>query len=428
MNNCFSSADEAVKFVDSGNRVFVQGSAATPSTLLQALFRRKNELTNVELVSISTIGADIFKPANIGGSFFVNSLFVSQNVRDIVNSEFGEYIPVFLSEIPSLFRNNILPIDVALIHVSPPNKHGYCSLGTSVDIVRAAISNAKHVIAQVNRQMPRTHGDGLIRMENITAIVEIDEPLPEVSYGQKVDSKSMAIGRYCAELIEDGATLQMGIGAIPDAVLSCLGNHKDLGVHTEMFSDGVIPLVKNGVITNKYKDRHKGKIVTGFVIGTKKLYDFVDDNPEVVFLDIDYVNDTEVIRKNPKVVAINSAIEIDITGQVCSDSIGIYQYSGVGGQMDFMRGAALSQGGKPIIALKSSTKEGYSKIVPFLQQGAGVVTTRAHVHYVVTEYGVAYLFGKNLQQRANALLNIAHPDNREALDKAIFERFGRSLF
>ena len=428
MNNCFSSADEAVKIVDSGNRVFVQGSAATPSTLLQALFRRKNELTNVELVSISTIGADIFKPANIGGSFFVNSLFVSQNVRDIVNSEFGEYIPVFLSEIPSLFRNNILPIDVALIHVSPPNKHGYCSLGTSVDIVRAAISNAKHVIAQVNRQMPRTHGDGLIRMENITAIVEIDEPLPEVSYGQKVDSKSMAIGRYCAELIEDGATLQMGIGAIPDAVLSCLGNHKDLGVHTEMFSDGVIPLVKNGVITNKYKDRHKGKIVTGFVIGTKKLYDFVDDNPEVVFLDIDYVNDTEVIRKNPKVVAINSAIEIDITGQVCSDSIGIYQYSGVGGQMDFMRGAALSQGGKPIIALKSSTKEGYSKIVPFLQQGAGVVTTRAHVHYVVTEYGVAYLFGKNLQQRANALLNIAHPDNREALDKAIFERFGRSLF
>ncbi|HNI44420.1 MAG TPA: acetyl-CoA hydrolase/transferase C-terminal domain-containing protein [Chitinophagales bacterium] len=428
MNNCFSSADEAVKIVDSGNRVFVQGSAATPSTLLQALFRRKNELTNVELVSISTIGADIFKPANIGGSFFVNSLFVSQNVRDIVNSEFGEYIPVFLSEIPSLFRNNILPIDVALIHVSPPDKHGYCSLGTSVDIVRAAISNAKHVIAQVNRQMPRTHGDGLIRMENITAIVEIDEPLPEVSYGQKVDSKSMAIGRYCAELIEDGATLQMGIGAIPDAVLSCLGNHKDLGVHTEMFSDGVIPLVKNGVITNKYKDRHKGKIVTGFVIGTKKLYDFVDDNPEVVFLDIDYVNDTEVIRKNPKVVAINSAIEIDITGQVCSDSIGIYQYSGVGGQMDFMRGAALSQGGKPIIALKSSTKEGYSKIVPFLQQGAGVVTTRAHVHYVVTEYGVAYLFGKNLQQRANALLNIAHPDNREALDKAIFERFGRSLF
>ncbi|MBL7787532.1 MAG: acetyl-CoA hydrolase/transferase family protein [Chitinophagales bacterium] len=428
MNNCFSSADEAVKIVDSGNRVFVQGSAATPSTLLQALFRRKNELTNVELVSISTIGADIFKPANIGGSFFVNSLFVSQNVRDIVNSEFGEYIPVFLSEIPSLFRNNILPIDVALIHVSPPDKHGYCSLGTSVDIVRAAISNAKHVIAQVNRQMPRTHGDGLIRMENISAIVEIDEPLPEVSYGQKVDSKSMAIGRYCAELIEDGATLQMGIGAIPDAVLSCLGNHKDLGVHTEMFSDGVIPLVKNGVITNKYKDRHKGKIVTGFVIGTKKLYDFVDDNPEVVFLDIDYVNDTEVIRKNPKVVAINSAIEIDITGQVCSDSIGIYQYSGVGGQMDFMRGAALSQGGKPIIALKSSTKEGYSKIVPFLQQGAGVVTTRAHVHYVVTEYGVAYLFGKNLQQRANALLNIAHPDNREALDKAIFERFGRSLF
>lgn len=427
MDNIFLSADEAVQKIKSGQRVFVQGSAATPTALLQALFKRKNELTGVELVSISTIGADIFNPAHIGGSFFVNSLFVSHNVRDIVNSEHGEYIPVFLSEIPSLFRNNILPIDVALIHVSPPDKHGYCSLGTSVDIVRAAIDNARYVIAQVNRQMPRTHGDGLIRMENINALVEIDAPLPEVSYIQKVDDKSLAIGQYCADLIEDGATLQMGIGAIPDAVLSCLGNHKDLGVHTEMFSDGVIPLVKNGVITNKYKDRHRGKIVTGFVIGTKKLYDFVDDNPEVVFLDIDYVNDTKVIRANPKVVAINSAIEIDITGQVCSDSIGTYQYSGVGGQMDFMRGAALSKGGKPIIALKSSTKEGYSKIVPFLQQGAGVVTTRAHVHYVVTEYGVAYLFGKNLQQRAKALLNIAHPDNREALDKAIFERFGKSV-
>jgi acyl-CoA hydrolase len=425
MNISFKSADEAVKVVQSGNRVFIQGSAATPIVLLKALFKRKAELKNVELVSITTLGEDIFKPAEIGGSFFVNSLFVSKNVREIVNSEHGEYVPVFLSEIPLLFQNNILPIDVALIHVSPPDKHGYCSLGTSVDIVRSAIKSAKHVIAQVNKQMPRTLGDGLIHVDTIHALVEIDEPLPEVSYLKKLDEKSLAIGKYCAELIEDGATLQMGIGAIPDAVLSCLNNHKDLGVHTEMFSDGLLPLVKSGVVTNKYKVKHRGKIVTGFVVGTKALYDFVDDNPLVAFLDIDYVNDTNVIRTNPKVAAINSAVEIDITGQVCSDSIGTYQYSGVGGQMDFMRGAALSKGGKPIIALKSTTKEGYSKIVPFLKQGAGIVTTRAHVHYVVTEYGVAYLFGKNLQQRAQALLNIAHPNHREDLEKEIIKRFGK---
>ena len=424
-NKSLLSADDAVKIVQSGNRVFIQGSAATPTILLKALFERKNELKGVELVSITTIGEDIFNPSEIGGSFFMNSLFVSKNVREIVNTEYGEYVPVFLSEIPLLFQNNILPIDVALIHVSPPDKHGYCSLGTSVDIVRSAIKSAKHVIAQVNKQMPRTHGDGIIHISEVNALVEINEPLPEVNYSKKIDEKSLTIGKYCSELIEDGATLQMGIGAIPDAVLSCLNNHKDLGVHTEMFSDGVIPLVKNGVITNKYKAKHRGRIVTGFVVGTKELYSFVDDNPQVAFLDIDYVNDTNVIRANPKVVAINSAIEIDITGQVCSDSIGTYQYSGVGGQMDFMRGAALSKGGKPIIALKSITKEGYSKIVPFLKQGAGVVTTRAHVHYVVTEYGVAYLFGKNLQQRANALLNITHPDHQEELEKEIIQRFGR---
>jgi acyl-CoA hydrolase len=418
------SAEEAVQVVESGHRVFIQGSAATPTVLLKALFQRKQALQNVELVSITTFGDDLFKPADLGGHFFLNSLFVSNHVRDIVNTKHGDYVPVFLSEIPLLFKNNILPVDVALIHVSPPDKHGFCSLGTSVDVVRSAISNARYVIAQVNKQMPRTHGDGIISMAKIDRLVEIDEPLPEVSYSKKTDEKSLAIGRNIAALIEDGSTLQMGIGAIPDAVLSCLHQHKDLGVHTEMFSDGVIPLVKSGVITNKYKTKHRGKIVTGFVVGTKALYDFVDDNPEVVFLDIDYVNDTKVIRSNPKVVAINSAIEIDITGQVCSDSIGTYQYSGVGGQMDFIRGAALSQGGKPIIALKSSTKEGYSKIVPFLKQGAGVVTTRAHVHYVVTEYGVAYLFGKNLKQRAEALVHIAHPDHREELSRVIYTRFG----
>lgn len=417
------STQVALGSIKSGDRVFIQGGAATPSILLNALFKRKEELKEVELVCITTMGEDLFNSKNIGNSFFVNSLFVSKNVREVVNSEHGEYVPVFLSEIPLLFKNNILPIDVALIHVSPPDKHGYCSLGTSVDIVRSAVNNAKHVIAQINKQMPRTHGDGIIHLSEINTVVEIDEPLTELNYGKKMDEKSLAIGKHIAHLIEDGSTLQLGIGTIPDAVLACLTNHKNLGVHTEMFSDGLIPLVKKGAITNKYKANHQGKIVTGFVVGTKELYNFVDDNPLVSFLDIDYVNDTSVIRANPKVVAINSAIEIDITGQVCSDSIGTYQYSGVGGQMDFMRGAALSKGGKPIIALKSATKEGYSKIVPFLKQGAGVVTTRAHVHYVVTEYGVAYLFGKNLQQRAIALRDIAHPDHQEELDKEIFKRF-----
>ena len=421
----YQSAEAAVTAVKSGNRVFVHGSAATPTHLLKALFKRRTELKNVELVSISTLGDAVFDPTELGDSFFINSFFVSENVREIVNGDNGDYIPIFLSEINQLFEKNIMPLDIALVHVSPPDKHGFCSLGTSVDIARSAVKHAKYVIAQVNKQMPRTHGDGIIHITEINALVAIDEALPEVSYQHKINQISLTIGGYCAELIDDRSALQMGIGAIPDAVLSCLFNHKDLGVHTEMFSDGVIPLVEKGVITNKYKKKHTGKLVTGFAIGTKKLYDFIDDNPQVIFLDIAYVNDTKVIRANPKAVAINSAIEIDITGQVCSDSIGIYQYSGVGGQMDFMRGAALSEGGKPIIALNSITKEGYSKIVPFLKQGAGVVTTRAHVHYVVTEYGVAYLFGKNLRQRAIALKDIAHPMHREELEKEIFERFGK---
>ena len=421
----YQSADESVKAIETGNRVFVHGSAATPIHLLKALFKRSYELKNVELVSISTLGNGIFSQPDFGNSFFINSFFVSKNVREIVNSEHGDYIPVFLSEINQLFEKGILALDFALIHVSPPDKHGFCSLGTSVDIARSAVKNAKHVIAQVNRQMPRTHGDGIIHISEINTLVEIDEPLPEVSYHDKINETTLSIGKYCAELIDDGSALQMGIGAIPDAVFSCLHNHKDLGIHTEMFSDGIIPLVEKGIITNKYKIKHRGKIVTGFAIGTKKLYDFIDDNPQVVFLDIDYVNDTKVIRANPKAVAINSAIEIDITGQVCADSIGTYQYSGVGGQMDFMRGAALSDGGKPIIALTSTTKKGESKIVPFLKNGASVVTTRAHVHYVVTEYGVAYLFGKNLRQRAMALMKIAHPMHREGLEKEIVMRFGK---
>ncbi len=421
----YQTADDVVKAVISGHRVFVHGSAATPIHLLKALFNRGHELKNVELISISTLGDGLFNHPDFGKSFFINSFFVSENVRGIVNSEYGDYIPVFLSEINQLFEKGILPVDIALIHVSPPDKHGFCSLGTSVDITRSALKYAKHIIAQVNKQMPRTHGDGIIHINEINTLVEINEPLPEVSYHNQINETTLTIGKYCAELIEDRSALQMGIGAIPDAVLSCLHNHKDLGIHTEMFSDGIIPLVEKGIINNKYKKKHRGKIVTGFIIGTKKLYDFVDDNPQVVFLDIDYVNDTKVIRANPKAVAVNSAIEIDLTGQVCADSIGTYQFSGVGGQMDFMRGAALSDGGKPIIALNSITNKGISKIVPLLKNGAGVVTTRAHVHYVVTEYGVAYLFGKNLRQRAIALMNIAHPIHREWLEKEIIERFGK---
>jgi acyl-CoA hydrolase len=423
MPNYFASAQEAVKQINSNSRVFVHGSAATPHKLLTALFQRKSELKNIELVSITTLGDIDFTAELLGETFSINSLFVSKSVREVVNTKQGDYIPVFLSEIPSMFENGILPLDYALVHISPPDKHGYCSLGTSVDIALSAVINAKYVIAQVNKQMPRTHGDGLIHINNINALVEIDEALPEVSYAYKITDTSLKIGKYCAELIDDRSTLQMGIGNIPDAVLTCLHNHKDLGVHTEMFSDGILPLIDKGVITNKYKRKHRGKIVTGFAVGTKKLYDFLDDNPLVSFLDIAYVNDTNVIRQNPKAVSINSALEIDLTGQICADAIGTYQYSGVGGQMDFIRGAALSEGGKPIIAINSTTKTGASKIVPFLKHGSSVVTTRAHVHYVVTEYGVAYLYGKNLRQRAEALMNIAHPDHRESIEKEIKIRF-----
>lgn len=424
-NTKIQTADEAMQYIKSGMRLFIQGSAATPLALLRALADRKEDLKDVELVSMSTYGGDIFNEPGFEKHFYINSLFVSANVRHLVNTDAGDYIPVFLSEIPKLFESGILPLDVALIHVSPPDSHGYCSLGTSVDTTRAAIAGAKHIIAQVNRRMPRTHGDGIVHISSFNSVVYADEDLPEVSFCEDIDETSMKIGRLCADLIEDRSTLQMGIGHIPDAVLSCLKSHKDLGVHTEMFSDGLLPLIESGVVTNKYKKKHKHKIVTGFAVGSRKLYDFVDDNPMVAFLDIDYVNDSKVIRANPKAVSINSAIEIDITGQVCSDSIGTYQYSGVGGQIDFMRGAALSEGGKPIIAMSSVTGKGASKIVSSLKEGAGVVTTRAHMHYVVTEYGVVNLYGKNLAQRAYELLKIAHPDHRESLERDIFARFGK---
>ena len=421
----YTTAEEAVKAIRSRDRVFIHGSAATPTILVKALCARSSELRDVELVSISTYGEGIFDNPDFGQSFFMNSLFVSANIRHLVNSEAGDYVPVFLSEIPRLFDNNLLPLDVALIHVSPPDKHGFCSLGVSVDVARAAIRNSEHVIAQVNPKMPRTHGDGIVHVSEIDAFVEADEDLMEVSYADKGTEATKIIGRHCAELVDDYATLQLGIGSIPDAVLSCLGSHKELGIHTEMFSDGILPLVETGVITNTHKKRHPGKLVTAFALGTRKLYDFVDDNPQALFLDVSYVNDTAVIRANPNVVAVNSAIEIDLTGQVCADSIGMYQYSGVGGQMDFMRGAALSPGGKPIIALPSTTHKGASKVVPSLKPGAGVTTTRAHVHYVVTEHGIAQLNGKNLLQRAREMLRLADPAHHDWLEEEIQKRFIR---
>lgn len=424
----YRTAAQAVQMVKSGDKLYLHGSAATPHTLIKALGERYQELKDVEVISISTLGDMCLANPECSDAFHFNSVFVSQNIRQAVNDGMGNYIPVFLSEIGGLFNKKILPIDVAFINISPPDKHGFCSLGVSVDVAVAAVKNAACVIAQVNNRMPRTHGDGLLHVDDIDFLVEVSDELPEVDYRKHITHVEEEIGKHCASLVEDGATLQLGIGTIPDAVLGQLTNHKDLGVHTEMFSDGVIELLKIGVITNKFKKKHKRKVITSFTTGTRELYDFIDDNPEFAFLESEYVNDAYVIAKNPKVVAINSAIEIDITGQVCADSIGTFQFSGVGGQMDFIKGAAMSEGGKPIIAMGSTTNRGESKITPFLKQGAGVVTTRAHVHYVVTEYGIAYLYGKNLQQRAYALMNIAHPDHREHLEKEIRNRFGKKIF
>jgi acyl-CoA hydrolase len=416
------TAEEAVKTINSHERVFIQSVAAAPQTLIRALTARGSELRGVEIYHLHTEGAAPYTAPEYASSFHTNALFVGANVRKAIASGEADYIPAFLSEVPLLFRREILPIDVALIHVSPPDRHGYCSLGTSVDVSLAGVQMAEKVIAQINRKMPRTHGDGLIHIKEIDFAVEVDDDLPEIPFIDLTEQE-MAIGRNCAALIEDGATLQMGIGAIPNAVLKALDNHKNLGVHTEMFSDGLIPLIESGVVSNDRKRIHPGKVVSSFVMGTRRLYDFIDDNPEIVLLDVAYVNDPAVIRRNPQVTAINSAIEVDLTGQVCADSIGTRVYSGVGGQMDFIRGASLSVGGKPVIALPSVTAKGESKIIAFLKEGAGVVTTRAHVHFVVTEYGVANLYGKTLRQRARALIDIAHPNHREELEKQAFERF-----
>ncbi|MDO8365756.1 MAG: acetyl-CoA hydrolase/transferase C-terminal domain-containing protein [Saprospiraceae bacterium] len=423
----YVSAEQALQIIQSGQRVFVHGSACTPIYMLQQLAEQAPRLLNVELLSISLYGDVTLDNPRYHPNFRFNSLFVSGSIRQAVNEGRADYVPVFLSEIPELFKRNIIPLDVAIVLVSEPDAHGYCSLGPSVDIARSAVNAAKYVIAQVNPQVPRTHGDGMIHVSRFHAMVRHEAPLQEVRFGDKVSEVDLQIGQRIAELIEDRSTLQMGIGSIPDAVLRSLRQHKDLGVHTEMFSDGLVDLLEMGVVTNRYKKIHPGKTVTAFALGTRRLYDFVDDNPAVAFLDVDYVNEAAVIRRNKRVVAINSAIEIDITGQVCADSIGTYHYSGVGGQMDFMRGAALSEGGKPILALSARTAKGVPRIVPLLKPGAGVVTTRAHVHYVVTEYGSVFLFGKNLRERAKALISIAHPGDREALERAAAERFKEML-
>jgi len=421
----YTTADEALKIVKSNNRVYVQAAAAAPTVLTKALAKRASELRNVEVCHLHTEGEAAYANPELRDSFHVNSFFIGKNVRHTLKAGNGSYTPVFLSELPLLFDRNILNLDVALIHVSPPDKHGYCSLGVSVEATLSAINKAKHVIAQINPQMPRTHGDGIIHISKIDTLVEVDCPIYEHN-NPPITEQEDKIGGYVAELIDDRSTLQMGIGSIPNAALTKLINHKDLGLHTEMFSDGVIELVEKGVITGKYKGVNPGRAMATFLVGSKKLYDFVDDNPFVEMRASNFVNDAARIKKNPKMVAINSAVEVDITGQVCADSIGFSMYSGVGGQMDFIRGASLSQGGKAIIALPSVTKNGASRIVPFLKQGAGVVTTRAHIHYIITEYGIAYLYGKTLRDRVKELVKITHPDHREFLEKSYFEALKNS--
>ncbi|MCB1196948.1 MAG: acetyl-CoA hydrolase/transferase family protein [Deltaproteobacteria bacterium] len=420
----FQTPEQAVAAITSNQRVYIQAAAAAPQLLIQAMTDRAHALQNVEVCHLHTEGKAPYADPSLQQSFHVNSFFIGKNVRHTLEAGNGSYTPVFLSELPLLFQRNILPLDVALIQVSPPDKHGYCSLGTTVAASKAAIHAAKHVIAQVNQHMPRTHGSGIIHVSEINTLAEGHQPLPAHTPTPPtlVEQK---IGDHIAGLIEDKSTLQMGIGSIPDAVLSRLGNHKHLGIHSEMFSDGVIPLIEQGVIDCHYKGVNPGRALATFLVGSQRLYDFVDDNPFIEMREADYVNAVAIIAQNPNMVAINSAIEVDVTGQVCADSIGMHMYSGVGGQIDFIRGAALSAGGKAIIAMPSTTRSGRSKIVPFLQQGAGVVTTRSHVHYVVTEYGVANLFGKTIKQRVQALVNIAHPDFREEIMRSYYDQHAK---
>lgn len=413
--------EEALTNIKPNSSVFVQGGMATPEVLLEGLKvladKKSDNLKNIELMHLHTHGEGFYANPDYEGIFRVTNFFVGGNIRKNLDYQRVDYLPCFLSEIPNLFKSKTKKVDVAFIHVSPPNAHGHCTLGTSVDIVKAAVDNADMVIAQINHQMPWVYGDGIIHVSNIDYAIEINQPILtcEKAKLSEVESK---IGQNIAELIEDGSTLQMGIGAIPDAVLSCLHHHKNLGIHTEMFSDQAVELIECGAVNNSLKTFHKGKTVASFVMGSQKLVDFVNDNPSVMLLEADYVNNPRNIARNPKVVAINSALEIDLTGQVCADSLGHMIYSGVGGQMDFIRGSSLSLGGKPIIALPSQTNKGVSKISACLKPGAGVVTTRSHIHYVATEFGVVNLYGKSLGERAKLLISISHPSHHEELERA----------
>lgn len=410
------SAAHTIDQIQSGQSVFIHGGSATPTVLIEELIKQADRLRDVELIHMHTEFETKYSDPIYKNSFRVTSLFVGANLRCKLDMSQVDYLPCFLSEIPDLFRSKRKAIDVAMLHLSPPDSHGFCTLGTSVDVALAAFQSAKVVVAQINKQMPRVHGDTFIHIDDLDSAIEVDLPLYEPSSRQP-SSIEATIGNFVASIVEDGACLQVGIGAVPDAVLQALNGHRNLGVHTEMWSDGILKLIQSGSIDNSKKAVHPNKCVSSFIIGSKAVYDFINDNPSVIQLGADYVNNPNIISRNSKVTAINSAVEIDLTGQVCADSIGHQIISGVGGQMDFIRGASLSSGGKPIIAMTSRTKKGTSRIVPTLKAGAGVVTTRAHVHFIVTEYGIADLYGKTLGERAKALIAISHPQDKEWLDR-----------
>ncbi len=412
-----TTASAALSAIQSENRVYVGGGSGVPISLVNGLVGQADHLRNVEIVHILTFADAPYVQSEYGDAFRHNALFIGPNVRGAIQDGRADFTPIFLSEVPGLFKKNILPLDVALISLSPPDEHGFCSFGVEVGSTKPAAESARIIIAEINRQMPRTLGDSFIHVSHLDYIVEVDYPIPEAVQGGSSELH-LKIGAYIAEMIPDGATLQMGIGSIPDAVLKNLGNHRDLGIHTELFSDGVIDMFEQGVITCAKKTFHPGKIVAGFLFGSKRLYDFTHNNPIIEMHPTDYVNDPFNIAQNDRMVAINSAIQIDLTGQVCADSIGTKLFSGVGGQVDFIRGAARSKDGLPIIAFLSTAKnDTISRIVPTLTTGAGVVTTRNDVHYVVTEYGVASLYGKTVRERAQALIGIAHPKFRNELSK-----------
>ena len=422
----FVTADEAVQVVKSGDHIHFSSVANAPKVLIEALCKRGDSgaLRNVYIYHLHTEGYAPYTHPRYKGIFKHHAFFVGSNVRKAVQSGDADYIPIFLGETQKLYRNGVLSCNVVMMQVSPPDKHGYVSLGPSVDATLAAIECAQCVIAVINKYVPRSFGDAMIHINRIHLFVEQDTPLEQTHFTEPTPQE-LTIGKLCAALTEDGATLQMGIGSIPNAVLQQLEGHKNLGIHTEMFADGILPLVEKGVINGMAKKIDKGKIVATFLMGSQEIYNFIDDNPMVAMMDVGYTNDPFIIAKNPRVTAINSALQVDITGQVCADSLGTTFYSGVGGQIDFIYGASRSEGGKAIIAMPSMTNKGISKIAPVLTSGAGVVTTRNHIHWLVTEFGAVDLYGKSLQERAKLIIGIAHPNHREVLEKAAFERFGR---